>query len=152
MNDLFDDARSVLDAAMKEIERLTHGEDVCATARDANVLGVHLTAVMMAFAARRHKATAGLIHDGGLHQVLAGAVATVISNAAMGFRPVDNGRPIPPAANALFLLSLIAEETMKAVSIHENGLQDFVIPFRSKDGGGLEPTPFDVRELLKGKT
>ena len=152
MSDLFEDARSVRDAAISEIERLTKGEDFCVNARDANVLGVHLTAVMMAFAARRHRTTSGLIHDGGLHQILAGAVATLISNAAMSFRPINNGRPIPPAANAMFLVSLIAEETMKAVSANENGLQDFVIPFRSKDGGGLEPTPFDVRELLKGKT
>lgn len=54
MSDLYDDARPVRDAAVAEIERLIAGEPVAPDTRAANILAVHLTAVMMAFVARRH--------------------------------------------------------------------------------------------------
>lgn len=149
MSDLFDDARPIRDAAMKEITRLL--EDDASSDRDANILSVHLIALMMTFVVNRHGVTSGQVRDQGLHQMLAGAFAELIANAAMGFRPLNSGQPISASLNAMMLLDLIAGKTLEQVSIHESGLHDFVIPFHRAEGGAIEVKPFDFAEILKGK-
>lgn len=151
MNDLCDVARPIRDAAIAEVTRLTGGADFDADARAANILGVHLSAVILAFAADRHKQTDGIIRDEGLHQVLPSGIAGMIANAAMAFRPVFNGQPVPPSAVAFSLLESICHQTMAQVATSECGAQDFVIPFRRTESGELEVTPFDFAELMKEK-
>lgn len=149
--DLYDLARPIRDAALAEVERLTGGADFCPNARDANILGVQLSAVVLAFAAERHKQTGGLIRDEGLHFVLTAAIGTMLMNAAMALRPVFNGVPLPPAMVAQAMLHDICVRTMEQIAINEQGLQDFVVPFRRSETGALEVKPFDFNDLMKEK-
>jgi hypothetical protein len=151
MTDIYDLARPIRDAALAEIERLMGGADVCPNARDANRLGVQLSAVLLAFAADRHQQTGGLIRDDGLRFVLTAAIATQIANAAMAFRPAFNGKPVPPTMAAHAMLHDICARTLQQIAINEQGLADFVIPFQRNEGGELEVKPFDYNEMLKGK-
>ena len=105
----------------------------------------------MAFAADRHKQTGGLIRDDGLQFVLTAAVATLIANAAMAFRPAFNGQPVPPSMAAHAMLHDICARTLQQIAINEQGLQDFVIPFQRNEAGDLEVKPFDYSDMLKGK-
>lgn len=150
-NDLYDLARPIRDAAMAEIERLMASADVCPNARDANILGVQLSAIILAFAAERHKQTGGMIRDEGLHFVLTAAVGTMLMNAAMAFRPVLNGKPLAPSAVAHQMLHDICVHTMQQISINEQGMADFVVPFRRSADGELEVKPFDFNDMLKGQ-
>jgi hypothetical protein len=152
MTDLYDDARCVRDAAMAEIERLTGGADVCSPGRDANMLGVHLSAVTLAFLANRLNATEGPVANGGQHWVLACGIGLMIANVAMALRPIGpDGRPATPTAVAIALVELIAQHAMHHTQLNEQGLQDFVIPLRRSDTGALEVPAFDYTDLLKGK-
>jgi hypothetical protein len=149
--DIYELARPMRDAAIAEVLRLTGGADFSPDARAANILGVSLTAIILAFAADRHKQTGGLIRDEGLHFVLPAAIATMIANAAMAFRPLYNGKPVPASAVAHSMLHDICVCTMEQTAINESGGQDFVIPFRRTEAGDLEVTSFDFNDMLKGK-
>ena len=151
MTDIYELARPIRDAALAEIERLMGGADFSPDAKAANILGVQLSAVLLAFAADRHKQTGGLIRDDGLQFVLTAAVATLIANAAMAFRPAFNGKPVPPSMAAHAMLHDICAGTMQQIAINEQGLQDFVIPFQRNETGDLEVKPFDYSDMLKGK-
>ena len=150
MTDLYDDARPVRDAAMAEITRLMGQENLSPDAVAANVLGVHLSAVMVTMAANRHKATSGMVADENLALILTGAIATAVSNAATNFRPIHNGKPIPASLNAAMLLEMIATEVFRQVQINEQGLHDFVVPFTRRTDGQMEVKPFDAFEIMKG--
>jgi len=151
MTDLYELARPIRDAALAEIERLTGGADFCPNARDANILGVQLSAVVLAFCADRHKQTGGLIRDDGLHYVLTAAFATMTANAAMAFRPLVDGQLLPASAVASSMLQQLFAATMQQIAINEQGLHDFVIPFQRNGAGDLEVKPFDFSDLMKGK-
>lgn len=152
MSDLYDDARPVRDAAVAEIERLIAGEPVAPDTRAANILAVHLTAVMMAFVARRHDRSGGApVQDPGFHGLVAAAVGSLICNISMGFRPIIDGRPMQPVDVAHHLLGLVALHAMSQTATSQAGCEDFVIPVRKDEHGDLKPVPFDVLDLLKGK-
>lgn len=148
--DLYDLARPIRDAALVEIERLTGGADFCPHARDANILGVQLSAVLLAYVSGRVNGP-GVVAGNGLQGVLAAAIGTLIANAAMGFRPMIEGKPVPPSMNAHFMLEQICAHTMQQIAINEQGLHDFVVPFQRSATGGLEVKPFDYTDMLKGK-
>lgn len=148
--DLYDLARPIRDAALVEIDRLTKGADFCPHARDANILGVQLSAVLLAYVSDRVKGP-GVVAGDGLNGVLAAAIGTLVCNAAMGFRPMIDGQPIPGSMNAYILLEQICKHAMQQAAINEQGLQDFVVPFQRSEDGGLEVKPFDFSDLMKGK-
>lgn len=149
-NDLYDLARPIRDAALAEVERLTSHPDFCPNARDANILGVQLSAVLMAFVSDRVKRPC-VVDGNGLNGVLAAAIGTLICNAAMGFRPMVNGQPMPASINAQFMLQQIWAHAVEQTAITEQGMQDFVVPFQRNADGALEVKPFDLNDMLKGK-
>jgi hypothetical protein len=151
MTDLFELARPVRDATLPELERVL-GEELPAVVCEGHRLGVHLVALSMAYTSTRHRATAGVIADNGLQDLLAIAYAQLVTHAATSFRPIINGRPVPASVNVLAFLQMIAGHALSQIEMQEAGLQDFVVPFQLNEAGTLEPTPFDVREMLKGKS
>ena len=151
MTDLLDLAKPVRDAAIAEVQRLLATQGGPEYARDANVFGVHLTAVLMAFTSERHKLLAGVVRDPDLIRTLAGGVACVIANVAMAFRPIRDGVPISADENAMMFMNVVVNEVMRQISICEQGLHDFVVPVQRDDGGALQVKPFDVFDMLKGE-
>ncbi|MDI1265002.1 MAG: hypothetical protein PS018_17265 [bacterium] len=151
MTDIYDLARPIRDAALVEVERLTGGANFCPNAKAANILGVQLSAVLLAYCADRHKQTGGVVRDDGLHIIMRASIGTLIANAAMAFRPVINGQPVPPSAIVNAMLHDICASALHQTALNEQGLQDFVVSFERSNEGSLEVKPFDFSEMLKGK-
>lgn len=152
MTDIYELARPIRDAAMAEIERMTSGgADFSVDAKAANILGCQLSAVLLAFCADRHKQVGGLVRDEGLHHILPAAIGLMIANAAMSFRPVIEGVPVPASAIAPSMLQRICACAMHHTALNEQGLQDFVVPFQRTEAGDLEVKPFDYTDMMKGK-
>lgn len=151
MTDLFDRARPVVDAALKELERVQGASpDMTDTIRDGHRLGSYLVALTMAFTSERHKTTRGLVSDPGLVEVLAIAMAQVLAHAAISFRPMQGGVPVPASLTVYEWADQVVTRAAHQIAHAEAGIQDFNIQFHMTADGRLEETAFDVVEMLKG--
>lgn len=148
MSDLFDDARPVRDATLVELERVLAGDDsVPHFVKDGCRLGTQMTALMMAYTAKKLNGTSGEIANEGLQDYLAIAISHVINYAVTGFRPVRNGKALSPLETFEGFLGLLIAHAVKQVQMSQAGLQDFTIPFRYRDGV-LTPEKFDLMDML----
>lgn len=149
MSDLFDDAKAARDTTLAEYERLFAGDDELEDhVKDGSRLGCHMAAVLMTFVMQKLQGASGEIESAGLQQMLAVAIAEPIAYVCAAFRPVRNGRPLTQMETLHQFGAMLGRMAEHKISLAENGLQDFVVPFEYRNGKVVEKEAFDVMALL----
>lgn len=147
MTDLFELARPIRDATVREFDRaFDPNTPDCLT--EGYRVGIHMAAILMAATAKRVGGLSGPIEAEGLLHFIATAIAQAMSYAAMSFRPMQDGKPIPGAANLIHMANLVVAYAMSQVQQQEQGLQDFFVPFEMKPDGSFGVKDFDFQDLL----
>lgn len=150
--DILDRAKTIRDLALAHHEKLAADLQIHEAADAANRLGIHLTAVLLAFVADRHKTLDGVVRDDYLQRIIGGAFGMAIGNAVSNWRPVVDGAPLPASINAHLQLQRVAAETFRQVACAEQGLQDFNIQIKAEADGSLAERQFDFTKMMKGQS
>lgn len=151
MSDLYDDARAVRDAMLVELDR-TMPPDVPEPLQAGYRLGMHLCSLVMVGTAQRVRGQHGPVESEGLHLFLSTAIAQVLMNAALGFRPMSrDGQPMPPMENLVNLTNMAISQAAAQIELQQAGAADFMVPLDVKPDGSVtprDPRAFDFQNLM----
>lgn len=148
-DDLLDLARPVRDASLLELARV-FGTDTPEWSKAGHELGAHFIALAIAFTARRYAEFNMVVAD-PIQDLIAIACAQIIAHCAASFRPVGaDGKPVSPSLAAAALMQKVGPIVFSQLKQMEAGLHDFVIPFKKREDGRIEPVDFDFQVMLKG--
>lgn len=148
MNDLFDIARPIRDAAVQETLRMM-SDDVRPADRDGAVLGSHLVAVIMAWGSARHDVTHGTLRDPDLMNALGYAVGLLLGNAGLIYRATSqDGSAIPPTRSVSCMVQRAVPVAMHLARMVEHGCADVSLPFGRQADGTLGVEKFDIADML----
>lgn len=143
MKDLFDIAKPVRDAAVRETLRAL-SDDTNRATRDGGELAAHLVAVLMAWGRERHQVTAGVSRMPDLLDSLGYALGLMLGNAGMIYRPAPDGVGIPMSQAVGQMLGRAVPVAMDLARRVELGSVDVSLPIGVQPDGTLGVERFDL--------
>lgn len=151
MSDLYDDARAARDAMIAELDR-TMPDDLPEPIRAGYRLGIHLCSLVMVGTAQRLQGQRGRVESEVLLTFLAAAIAQIMTNVAVGFRPLQaDGQPTPPIQNLINFANMVVQQSALQVELQQAGAVDFAVPLEMKPDGSVAPKDvkaFDFQDLM----